>query len=241
MNEDLPTYRPNIPEMDNIEAALRDIAEMEAAIQEIKNRFPQMARELSEMLPPDNQINAARYLYYFVADFPSDAIADGFFGGLARNQLAAQLGSAPIDANCDRCRKELRVRSRNDLQKLNRRLRKRELYFGAYRLLCDECFAEVLAERQAESNRARTAYVQRLAELRAMSYRDYLQTDEWKARRAQHLKSAGYRCQVCNAKGLIDIHHRTYERRGDENYKDLIALCRNCHSLFHKEGKLARD
>lgn len=31
------------------------------------------------------------------------------------------------------------------------------------------------------------------------------------------------------------VHHRTYERRGDENLNDLTTLCQPCHERFHKE------
>src|SRR5262249_13838321 len=64
---------------------------------------------------------------------------------------------------------------------------------------------------------------QRLQELRTMPYRDYLLTPEWQERRKRHMKQAGYRCQICNAyKVRLNVHHRTYERRGNEAPGDLI-------------------
>jgi hypothetical protein len=75
--------------------------------------------------------------------------------------------------------------------------------------------------------------------LRTMPYGEYLQSAEWQARRVEHLRVCGYRCQVCNAADLmLDVHHRTYERRGAESFADLIVLCRECHDLFHGAGKL---
>jgi len=35
--------------------------------------------------------------------------------------------------------------------------------------------------------------------LRAMPYREYLQTSQWKSKREEKLRAAGYRCQVCNS------------------------------------------
>jgi hypothetical protein len=53
---------------------------------------------------------------------------------------------------------------------------------------------------------------------------------------------AGFRCQVCNAYGVqLNVHHRTYERRGAEWDTDLIVLCHDCHEIFHTNGKLAKD
>jgi 5-methylcytosine-specific restriction endonuclease McrA len=78
---------------------------------------------------------------------------------------------------------------------------------------------------------------QRHHHLATMPYRDYLQTPEWREKRKGALAAAGYRCQVCNFAGDLDVHHRTYERRGFEDPADLTALCRNCHELFHLRGK----
>lgn len=69
---------------------------------------------------------------------------------------------------------------------------------------------------------------------RTMPYRDYLQTPEWQATRGSALRRAGYRCQLCNGRdGPLDVHHRTYARRGNEAAEDVIVLCRTCHALFH--------
>lgn len=77
-------------------------------------------------------------------------------------------------------------------------------------------------------------------DVRRMAYRDYLRTPHWRATRAQALRRAGNRCQVCNADSHLDVHHRTYERLGCEDAGDLIVLCRSCHDLFHDNGRLAR-
>jgi len=75
---------------------------------------------------------------------------------------------------------------------------------------------------------------ERLAELKAMPYKDYLRTPEWYRRRAVVLKFAAGRCQMCYSdKGPLNVHHRTYERRGAELLSDTILLCESCHALFH--------
>jgi 5-methylcytosine-specific restriction endonuclease McrA len=65
------------------------------------------------------------------------------------------------------------------------------------------------------------------------SYRDYLQSPEWKATREWALERANWRCQVCASTTVLDVHHNTYERRGHEWPSDLVVLCRECHTLFH--------
>jgi hypothetical protein len=80
---------------------------------------------------------------------------------------------------------------------------------------------------------------ERQYELGVMPYREYLQTPEWQAKRTEARERAGERCQVCNADDLLDVHHRTYERRGYERDGDLTVLCRTCHELFSHFGRLA--
>jgi hypothetical protein len=76
--------------------------------------------------------------------------------------------------------------------------------------------------------------------LRALPYGDYLKTDHWQEMRAEALKRAGNRCQVCNFPDKLHVHHRTYARRGHELLDDLTVLCERCHKLFHDNGRLAR-
>lgn len=78
-------------------------------------------------------------------------------------------------------------------------------------------------------------------ELRDMPYEDYLQTPHWKRKREDKLRAVGYRCQVCHRGGrTLDVHHRTYDRRGEELDQDLTVLCRACHTTFHRHRRLGR-
>jgi hypothetical protein len=73
--------------------------------------------------------------------------------------------------------------------------------------------------------------------LKTMPYRDYLQTFEWQEVRGVALALAEGRCQVCNREQKpLDVHHRTYERRGMERRSDVTVLCRRCHSTHHAGG-----
>lgn len=76
-------------------------------------------------------------------------------------------------------------------------------------------------------------------DLRTMPYDEYLQTMHWRHIRRLKLDEAGHRCEVCNAQDRLQVHHRTYERRGEEQLSDLTVLCADCHGLFHEHRKLA--
>ena len=89
-----------------------------------------------------------------------------------------------------------------------------------------------------EGKRRRLA---RLADLRAVPYPEYLTSPEWMVTRARMIEKAGRRCRVCNnGDETLDVHHRTYERLGEERDEDLTVLCQDCHRIFHENGKLAR-
>lgn len=64
---------------------------------------------------------------------------------------------------------------------------------------------------------------ERLAELRTMPYGEYLQTPEWRQKREQALERDNYCCRLCNSDERLHVHHRTYERRGNESLEDLTT------------------
>ena len=71
-----------------------------------------------------------------------------------------------------------------------------------------------------------------------MPYKEYLETDHWKETRSKALKKANYKCELCNgSKDKLNVHHKTYERKGNELPEDLIVLCENCHGKFHDKIK----
>jgi len=86
-----------------------------------------------------------------------------------------------------------------------------------------------------------TAFVslERLEALRAMPYDDYLQTPEWRRRRDRSLSLAGWTCTRCDAQRTLRVHHRTYERRGQELDTDLEVLCQTCHEGLHVDEQRA--
>lgn len=64
-------------------------------------------------------------------------------------------------------------------------------------------------------------------------YSDYLESDEWKARRDYRLKKDGYRCAICGTGKNLQVHHITYERVKNELIDDLVTVCESCHNGIH--------
>ncbi len=100
--------------------------------------------------------------------------------------------------------------------------------------ITEEQYQEILAKGK------RDEYQQRLEQLSTMPYLDYLRTPEWQERRKRILQRDSYHCQVCFSTEHLNVHHRTYERRGNENDGDLTTLCQGCHQVFHENGRLVK-
>ena len=77
-------------------------------------------------------------------------------------------------------------------------------------------------------------------ELCRMPYREFLQTDYWQIVRNYVIYKRGARCELCNYGDSLNVHHRTYEKHGEEHLhlETLMILCQPCHAKFH--DKLAK-
>lgn len=73
--------------------------------------------------------------------------------------------------------------------------------------------------------------------LARMPYDAYLRSSHWRWIREVALDFYGRSCALCGSTRRIEVHHRTYERRGRELLSDLTVLCDDCHARFH--GKAA--
>lgn len=68
-----------------------------------------------------------------------------------------------------------------------------------------------------------------------MTYLEYIRSSRWRrsAARLGELAASGYRCRTCFAADFegaaLEVHHRTYQRLGQELIGDLTTLCRECH------------
>lgn len=64
-------------------------------------------------------------------------------------------------------------------------------------------------------------------------YTDYLESPQWRARRALILSRDGLVCRRCKTNEATQVHHKTYERTGNEADEDLESVCAWCHKLIH--------
>lgn len=224
------------PVLDDVHKALEALEVAKQALQEAKDRLHESVNALPSMLGGNEELKdeIISSLYWFYEEIPAGWLKETF-------QLKV-LSVPPIQLSiiCTECEQEFfeQITSLSDLQSKKSSLRRMEK--GGYPILCTHCKSVEDKKRKEWSRAMRQKEEARLQELKSMPYYDYLRTEEWQERRKKALKRAGFRCQVCNIYGVrLNVHHRTYERRGEEDNKDLITLCKNCHTIFHENGKLA--
>lgn len=70
-------------------------------------------------------------------------------------------------------------------------------------------------------------------------YDKYMQSQTWKNIRYAKLTEANWTCERCGygkydfEEGPLDVHHKNYDRFGNESLSDLEVLCRPCHEKNH--------
>lgn len=74
-------------------------------------------------------------------------------------------------------------------------------------------------------------------------YCDYLNSPAWFNRRTGCILKAGKCCEVCSGTERLQAHHLTYANIFDEPLRDLMCLCKPCHTeaeLWIKAGEIPR-
>ena len=72
------------------------------------------------------------------------------------------------------------------------------------------------------------------------AYREYLQSATWKMKRQESLIRAGHKCEMCGSEDRLEVHHKTYDRFGQEMAVDLTVLCRSCHEKADTKRRQSR-
>ena len=78
-------------------------------------------------------------------------------------------------------------------------------------------------------------------------YREvYLTSEYWQTKRQEMLNYYNNKCCMCSSANLLNVHHLCYnideetptnEWEGKESDRDLVVLCRDCHSHIHNVKK----
>lgn len=96
-----------------------------------------------------------------------------------------------------------------------------------------EAALKSVAMRAAREGQLESSAQALIDDLCALPYEVYLQTVHWQEVRERCLDRDDHRCRRCASRRNLNVHHLTYERRGQERAIDVITLCRACHELAH--------
>jgi 5-methylcytosine-specific restriction endonuclease McrA len=220
--------------LDELTESRRFLAEAKELVKEAERDVVAAVYRLGQATPLGARREVVNDLYWNYPDLKTNILAEAF--DYNPHKLTHGIIDPYYDASlsCPTCGIPHRITSRTKLKELRSMDLDHQYPAGWKAGDCEECRARVQRQSRAEFEAELAAREQRRRWLRSMPYRDYLQSPEWQATRKWHLKYAGFRCQLCNeANTTLDVHHRTYERRGSEHHKDLIVLCRDCHAKFH--------
>lgn len=64
-------------------------------------------------------------------------------------------------------------------------------------------------------------------------YLKYLKSEKWANIRLDLFLCRGEKCELCERKNKLQIHHLTYDRIFNEEPEDLVILCSRCHRNQH--------
>ena len=86
----------------------------------------------------------------------------------------------------------------------------------------------------ASSDRAPDPRAEAIARLKAMPYDEYLLTPHWDRIRKDAYRRAGHACDRCGRSDVaLHAHHLNYDKRGEEEPEDVVAVCPECHADDH--------
>lgn len=229
-------YTPRDP-LEGLEAARDNLQAAEKLLEETRAELLERLQSVGQAVPQTAREAVLNEIYWRWPELTATQIAEAF--GYRKSELRRLIKPYYSEEHpCLVCGAPLRITSRSKMVEIERVYKAKEKGGRSYdwHARCERCEAERKEAREAEWQASSHWYLQRQDELRTMPYQEYLQTPEWQARRQRHLRSAGYRCQLCNAGDRsLHVHHRTYERRGNERWADLLVLCSDCHAKHHDE------
>jgi len=176
--------------------------------------------------------------YYWIQELPNKYYMN--FANVTRNKyiklFLIDVNKITMIFTCSHCGKQI-IELLSDKSGVN------WTWIGRKDWVCNDCWNLpnrmcgendlVYFDENYLSTEDQTEYDVPLGKLKSMPYKEYLLTYHWRTMRSKALKRAHYKCQICGSTKQLNVHHNTYENRGEEKYEDLIVLCKDCHSKFH--------
>lgn len=186
----------------------------------LKNLISKFMQQCNSEKDQDGISSLIRYLYWYT-NIPVKEIGD--LTDLTHQLIVSRSGDLVFSANCKRCQCVFASKrsSRSDLGKQICPSCESQDILDSHKVFLEDWIDSTWAKHQNPKMDKKT-------------YTAYLHSKHWKKVRSIALNNAGYKCQACSNKdAILDVHHNSYERLGNEDPTDLIVLCRSCHARVH--------
>lgn len=206
------------------------IKNMQKKINLLRNKSYDIIKYHTINLNKEEKAKLISYLYWNFSDISPKKLAEEIFN-IKTHELRLFITPVVSNIKCIKCTKSLVANSRNQLNEYLRRGKQIKDY------IYKECFNEDCNQRAIKNQKQVQDIADGIEYLRHLPYLIYLESAHWKHIRKIMLRRANYRCQLCNNKDILNVHHRTYKNKGNENYADLIVLCKSCHRTYHQKNK----
>ena len=95
---------------------------------------------------------------------------------------------------------------------------------------------ELREQRALQKELQREQYIRQQAEKQS-AYANYIKSAKWQELRRKVIARANGICEGCGKQPATEAHHLTYKRFGNEMLFDLVAVCKDCHQIIHKQSK----
>lgn len=71
-----------------------------------------------------------------------------------------------------------------------------------------------------------------------IGYSEYIRSPDWKKKREKAFKLLGKKCNRCNSKEFLEVHHVNYKNLYKETKYDVEILCYKCHHHADREREI---
>lgn len=219
-------YDDYIKELQSIEEAKK------ALLERRKNAISNMLDTIN-LQDDEEKYNNFKYLYFYTDISIKDLKQYIDF----KDDLSGYFTAIEEKIKCSICGKETIVVIKSRREFKDYKESKENNFTGDKYTTCKNCIENISENFSNEMKAKIKTEKEEMNKLKKMPYKEYLQTEHWKNKRKSTLKKAKYKCELCNSKDNLNVHHKTYENRGCEMSRDLIVLCEKCHSKFHDKLK----
>lgn len=135
---------------------------------------------------------------------------------------------------CCKCELTAKIENRKDMKTIKSFLSEPLGNYTIHKYFCERC-KHLIQRLKTQKNYLNDKDFLKIAQYKTMPYKEYLLTPYWKRFADEARKCARYKCNLCNGSGILHVHHKTYETRGEEKFDDVIVLCERCHAKFHNK------